>query len=95
MTIIWAATDTELCLPDPHPYLKHRSPTQTCSGQRCFKYGCRCKEALNSETWILQMQIQMGSTEDLYSQHRFCKIFSESPYELAFIRAWQQEVEQS
>lgn len=43
MTIILVATDTELILtiyffllPDAHPYLKHRGPTQTCGAQRYF-----------------------------------------------------------
>ncbi len=43
--------------------------TQSCF--KCFKYGCRCKEAANSKTWMLHTHLQPGSTEDLYNHHSF------------------------
>lgn len=51
--------------PEPH----YQQTLRVCGGLQCFKYGCYCKEAPNSEAGILHTHVEAGSTHNLQNQH--------------------------
>lgn len=42
------------------PKAQHQQNHRACVGLQCCKYGCCWKDALNSETWILNSNVQTG-----------------------------------